>query len=109
VTAKHEAKLKAMLAKAYVQPASHTALAWPVELLYQQRQLVGFLMPKISGYEPIVKVYNPARRKRQYPDFNHNYLYRTATNLAVVIETVHRAGHLMRVQGFRRSFPGVPC
>ncbi|MGB0388265.1 MAG: two-component regulator propeller domain-containing protein [Ardenticatenaceae bacterium] len=93
--AEREAKLKAMLANAPVQPATHTAIAWPMELLYERGQLVGFLMPKISGYDPIMRFYNPALRKKQLPGFDWRYLHRTASNLAVVIETVHEAGHLI--------------
>ena len=93
--AEREAKLKAMLAKVPVQPASHTAIAWPIELLYQRGRLVGFLMPKIDGYSPIFNYYNPVRRKKLAPDAGLRYLHRVASNLAVVVESVYLAGHLV--------------
>ena len=90
-----EAKLKAMLANAPRQPATHTAIAWPIELLYERGRLVGFLMPKIEEYDPIINFYNPSRRKKRHSSFDWRYLHRTASNFAVVIETVHQAGHVV--------------
>ena len=90
-----EAKLKAMLAKVPTQPTTHMALAWPMELLYERKQLVGFLMPKIEGYDRLFNFYNPMLRKKRYPGFDRRYLHRTASNLAIVIETVHQVGHLV--------------
>ena len=88
-------KLKAMLAKVPMQPITHTALAWPTELLYQQGRLAGFLMPKIEGYDSIFNFYHPLRRKKQAPAFDLRYLHRTASNLAIVVEMVHLTGHLI--------------
>ncbi len=93
--AEREAKLKAMLANPPTSPVTHTALAWPTELLYEQGELVGFLMHKIDGYDRIFYFYNPTLRKKQHPGFNRRYLHRTATNLAVAVETVHQAGHVI--------------
>lgn len=90
-----EAKLKAMLAKVPTQPATHTALAWPIDLLYKRRRFVGFLMPKIKGYDGVFNFYNPVLRRKHHSRFDLRYLHRVASNLAIVVDRVHQVGHVV--------------
>lgn len=90
-----EEKLKAMIATPPTQPKTHTAIAWPLDLLYSGKQFVGFLMPKIYGNEPLYYFYNPKKRNQIIPGFNWKYLHRTAFNFVVAAEAVHTKGHLI--------------
>ncbi|MCI5115767.1 MAG: LysM peptidoglycan-binding domain-containing protein [Candidatus Electrothrix sp. AW1] len=90
-----EEKLKAMVANPPKQPKTHTAIAWPLDLLYSGKKFVGFLMPNISGNEPLFYFYNPKKRNEIIPGFNWKYLHRTAFNFVVAAEAVHTKGHLI--------------
>lgn len=94
-TASQEAKLRAMLANPPAQTTGHPAIAWPTELLYHQDQFVGFLMPKVTGSEPIFNLYNPARRRQQQTTFTWRALHRVALNLTTVVKAIHATGHIV--------------
>ena len=93
-TSAHHAKLEAMLANPPTQPSTHTAIAWPLERLYQPVGFIGFLMPRIQGSDTIINYYHPVKRKQRCPQFNWLYLHRTAFNLAVAAEAIHAKGHV---------------
>ncbi|MDM8531316.1 hypothetical protein QUF63_09090 [Anaerolineales bacterium HSG25] len=90
-----ELKLKAMLANPPRQPHQHTAIAWPTDLLYQNDNFIGFLMPKVQGSEPVFNIYNPARRQKQGSQFNRQALHRIAHNLVTVVKAIHAKGHVI--------------
>lgn len=110
-TPERAAKLRAMLLNPPEQPQTHTALAWPTALLYQQDdqlhaitnanadgakgQIVGFLMPKITDRQAIFHVYNPVMRQQLPYPVDLNFLYRTAYNLAVVVSALHAKGYVI--------------
>lgn len=95
VTPQHEAKVAAMLAAPPTQPKTHTAIAWPTDLLYRQGQFVGFLMPKVQGYEPLINSYHPTLRQQSFPHFDWHYLHRIALNLVIAAEAIHVRGHVI--------------
>lgn len=90
-TLQQEAKLKAMVADRYI----NTNIAWPVDLLYEQNQFAGFLMPYVHGSVPIFHFYNPVQRKKEYPSINQKSLYNIALNLASVVDDLHTKGHVV--------------
>ncbi len=94
----NEAKLEAMISNPPQQPATHTAIAWPVDLIYNRGKFAGFFMPNVEGSDLILYFYNPVKRKNLHPNFNCNWrylLYRTALNLAIAVEAIHFKGHVI--------------
>ena len=93
--AKKQAKLTFMAGTADQQLLSY--LAWPQETLHLSRggPVVGFLMPKVAGKEPIHMVYSPAHRRQDHPKAAWDFLLFVARNIAACFETVHRHGHVI--------------
>ncbi len=93
--AKKQAKLAFMAATADQQLLSY--LAWPQETLHPSRggPVVGFLMPKVVGKEPIHMVYSPAHRRQDHPQAAWDFLLFVARNIAACFETVHKHGHII--------------
>lgn len=71
--------------------------AWPTTTLHKSPSgpLVGFLMPKLSGYYPIHTLYSPANRKFSFPKADWAFLVHTARNLASAIAAIHGHGHVV--------------
>jgi DNA-binding helix-hairpin-helix protein with protein kinase domain len=92
---KKQAKLTFMAATADQQLLSY--LAWPQETLHPSRggPVVGFLMPKVAGKEPIHMVYSPAHRRLDHPKASWDFLLFVARNIAACFETVHKHGHVI--------------
>jgi len=92
-TPTREAKLTAMLAHA---PPSSAAVAWPTDLLYQRKQFVGFLMPRVQDSLSIFHVYHPLKRAKLQVTFHWSrFLHHTALNLATVVASIHASGHVI--------------
>jgi len=89
------AKLTLMLENPPADPENsngHVAIAWPIDLLItNQRQGVGFLMPRISGLHTLFSIYNPQSRQKTCPRFTYKYLVRVARNLATAVSALHAA------------------
>ncbi|MDM8549760.1 hypothetical protein QUF72_06775 [Desulfobacterales bacterium HSG2] len=94
-TSQHEAKIAAMIANPPTQPKTHPAVAWPVDLLYQRKRFVGFLMPKVQGSNAIFKCYLPNNRNKASPAFTWRHLHRTALNLSVAVDSIHARGQVI--------------
>lgn len=64
---KKQAKLTFMASTADQQLLSY--VAWPQETLHSTRggPVVGFLMPKVVGKDPVHMVYSPAHRRQDRP------------------------------------------
>ncbi|MGL5083195.1 MAG: helix-hairpin-helix domain-containing protein [Microcoleaceae cyanobacterium] len=74
------------------------AIAWPVDLVRsvdQRRQIVGFLMPRVTQALPIHTFCTPKTRREQKPLFNYLYLNRTARNLAASVADLHGSGYVI--------------
>ena len=71
--------------------------AWPTDVLRAREggPIVGFLMPKIVGYEPVHKVYGPTHRKEHFPHADWRFLVRTAKNLAAAFAVIHKFGYVI--------------
>ena len=71
--------------------------AWPVDVLHTRKggPVVGFLMPQISDYEPVHKVYGPTHRKEHFPHADWRFLVRTAKNLAAAFFVIHKFGYVI--------------
>ncbi len=94
-TLEREAKVAAMVANPPVQPPTHTAIAWPTEMLYTKKIFSGFLMPKVTGSDPIFNFYHPVKRKQLHPDFSWLALHRTARNLAIAVHAIHAKNYVI--------------
>jgi len=90
-----QAKLSFMASTADAQLLNY--VAWPQETLHPSRggPVVGFLMPKVAGKNPIHMVYSPAHRRQDYPDAGWNFLLYVARNIAASFEVVHTHGHII--------------
>jgi DNA-binding helix-hairpin-helix protein with protein kinase domain len=75
----------------------HISIVWPVSLLstVDEQQVIGFLMPRVTGMHPLIACYNPAIRRQQWPLFNYRYLIRTAHNLAAAVRALHARGYVI--------------
>ena len=72
--------------------------AWPTGTLHEKKApaaVVGFLMPKISGYEEIHRLYSPGDRLQIFPDADWRMLATAAMNLAAAFQAVHEHGFLV--------------
>lgn len=92
---KKQAKLSFMASTADAQLLKH--VAWPQETLHpsQRGPVVGFLMPKVAGKDPIHMVYSPAHRRQDYPKAAWDFLLYVARNVAACFGTVHAHGHVV--------------
>lgn len=92
-------KIQAMLANPPENPtaaSNHLALAWPTEILTDNRNnFVGFLMPYIRNKVDLKYVCNPSLRKVTLPRFDWRYLHTTAKNLAWLIHKIHAKDYIL--------------
>ena len=88
-------KLSFMAATADQQLLSY--VAWPQETLHSKYggPVVGFLMPKVAGKDPIHMVYSPAHRRQDHPKATWDFLLFVARNIAASFETLHTHGHVI--------------
>jgi hypothetical protein len=99
-TAGREAKLQAMIARPpddAMRRATppHVSIAWPVDVLYDGRQFVGFVMPHRGSGHDIVELFNPRERARLYSNFDWRYCHTAAANLAQALAALHASGAVM--------------
>ena len=88
-------KLAFMAATADAQLLNY--VAWPQATLHGGRggKVIGFMMPKVSGKEPIHMIYSPAHRLQSYPHCAWDFLLYVARNIASSFATVHEHGHVV--------------
>lgn len=88
-------KLAFMAATAGAQLLNY--VAWPQATLHGGRggKVIGFMMPKVSGKEPIHMIYSPAHRRQRYPHCAWDFLLYVARNIASSFATVHEHGHVV--------------
>ncbi len=95
------AKVRAMLLNKPTDPSTdsqHVSIAWPhgiITLMGCPTEVVGFVMPKVSGMRPMLEFYNPKTRREKCPFFTYSYLIRTARNLAVAVRALHERGYVI--------------
>ncbi|RRA47881.1 helix-hairpin-helix domain-containing protein [Acidipila sp. EB88] len=98
---KRAEKLKAMVdhpPREHATRKGHISICWPERMLFdEQRQCVGFLMPKLdrTTNREMLQFYNPQDRKTNAPNFTWEYLVRAAMNVSIVMETLHNHGYVV--------------
>ena len=92
---KKQAKLTFMTQSADASLLKYTA--WPQETLHKQRSgpVVGFLMGKEIGKDPVHMVYGPKHRRQKMPNMGWDFLLYVARNTAAAFETLHAHGHVL--------------
>jgi len=90
-----QAKLSFMLSAADERLRGY--VSWPTETLHSRAggPVVGFLMPKVAGRDPIHAVYSPAHRRKERPNAAWDFLIFAARNTASAFESVHQNGHVI--------------
>ena len=87
-------KLALMVARPPAMPEG-TAIAWPADVLLQERGgFAGFLMPRADGPR-IFEFYNPVSRRQTAPAFHPGKLHRAGRNLAAAFDALHAAGYVV--------------
>jgi hypothetical protein len=93
------AKLRAMLATPPQDPTrvtlGHVSIAWPVELLFDNSDCVGFLMPAIKSSLTLSTLVIPRLRKQRAAGFNAHYMIQAADNTTRAFENIHKEGHVI--------------
>ena len=71
--------------------------AWPTTTLHVGRNgpVRGFLMPKLTKYDPIHRLYSPGDRKQRFPEVGWAFLVRVAMNVARAFGAIHKRGHVI--------------
>lgn len=71
--------------------------AWPQTTLHSSLNgpVAGFLMPKVTGRDPIHMLYSPAHRRQSRPHAAWDFLLYVARNTAAAFETLHAHGHVL--------------
>lgn len=85
-----ERKLKAMLdmnISVYVD--GKLRLTWPLDILYENGSMVGFVMPKINSKYKIFDVQRVEMAEKIYPNYTWKYAVQFAYNLSVAVKYVH--------------------
>lgn len=92
---KKQAKLRFMAATADDKLLSY--VAWPQATLHLKSggPVAGFLMPKVTGRDPIHEVYSPAHRRQERPKAAWDFLVYVARNTAAAFEVLHSHGHVL--------------
>lgn len=88
-----EQKIGAMLAR----PPATDAVAWPVASLYDGEDFVGYVMKRLplENYQTFSELSAVMSRRRVAATFDLRYAFTTIANLAVAIDSVHQAGHML--------------
>lgn len=85
-----ERKLKAMLdmnISVYVD--GKLRLTWPLDILYENGSMVGFVMPKINSKYKIFDIQRVEMAEKIYPNYTWKYAVQFAYNLSVAVKYVH--------------------
>jgi DNA-binding helix-hairpin-helix protein with protein kinase domain len=71
--------------------------AWPTSALHQGKKgyVCGFIMPRVTGFEPIHKLYSPAHRKQFFQKADWAFLVNSARNVSAVFEAMHARSHVV--------------
>jgi DNA-binding helix-hairpin-helix protein with protein kinase domain len=68
--------------------------AWPHFLLTNSPggEVTGFVMPRLTGFQPIQHLYNPGQRRKFFPRADWQSLLSVARNTATVFDEIHKLG-----------------
>jgi DNA-binding helix-hairpin-helix protein with protein kinase domain len=72
-------------------------VAWPQDTLHAWAggEVIGFLMPKVTGRSPVHNIYNPGNRLKDHPKAAWDFLLFIARNIAASFEVIHSRGHVI--------------
>jgi len=90
-----QAKLRFMASHGNQTLAQYAA--WPQSILQDANTgaIAGFLMPKVTGRDPVHMLYSPAHRKQERPGVAWDFLLFSARNTAAAFEVLHTNGHIL--------------
>lgn len=84
-----------MMAKAHNEYLIRIS-AWPTDTIHNRDgSIIGFIMQRLSNYEPIHKLYSPTHRKQVFPKANWAYLVNVAKNLSAAFSVIHTTGQVI--------------
>jgi len=83
-------KLRTMVAMGNAQTLNYAA--WPVDIVRDNGNVVGFVMKKLDNYMPLHMLFSPMDRKKNFPDKGYNFLVHVARNLATAFYALHSQG-----------------
>jgi DNA-binding helix-hairpin-helix protein with protein kinase domain len=74
-----------------------TLAAWPSDVLLERPggQVMGFVMPRVSGGKPVHQLYGPRSRLVEFPSADWRFLVHAASNIARAVVVVHEHGHVI--------------
>jgi DNA-binding helix-hairpin-helix protein with protein kinase domain len=52
----------------------------------------GFVMRLVTDHKPLFELYSPGARKQNFPKADYRFLVRAASNIAVAVAQIHKAG-----------------
>ncbi len=78
-----------------IQTLKHVSITWPTDLIYEQSQVIGYVMPKLGRSDELYRLIQPQQRKKYHPAMNHQYIYRAASNLARAVDALHAKGYVV--------------
>jgi DNA-binding helix-hairpin-helix protein with protein kinase domain len=89
--ARQSAKLSHMVGRS--SPELLRIAAWPTATLHERQggPLLGFLMPKMEGFEELHSLYNVKSRRTSFPKADWHFLVHAAMNCAAAFDSMHRA------------------
>jgi len=88
-------KVALMMADEPAVDAASAALAWPRDLLADERgRFVGFLMERAAGPR-LFELYNPSTRRHAAPRGDYTLLHRVGANVAAAFEALHARGYVI--------------
>ncbi|MBJ7898405.1 MAG: SUMF1/EgtB/PvdO family nonheme iron enzyme [Cyanobacteria bacterium RI_101] len=92
-------KLEAMVLNAPSDPNAHQghiSFAWPDAILEESGgDVVGFLMPEVTGGEELIKLCTFKARQLHKIPTNWYFLHVTARNIAGIIQAIHDKGYVL--------------
>ena len=93
------AKLEVMITHQPDDPnkhLNHYSFAFPQSLIKDnQGNLIGFLMPQITGGIELINIYNPKIRKSKKLEVDWHFLHYVALNIASIMAAIHREGYII--------------
>lgn len=95
VTPEKQKKLVGMVQKC--DSSLRQIAAWPLGSLHLGRggPVCGFVMPRVSGFLAIHKLYGPSHRKQFFPHADWAFLVNAARNVAAAFDVIHAHGHVV--------------
>jgi len=106
----HGRKLAVMCANPPIERTEveeDSPLAWPVDTLHsadRKRRVIGYLMPKMKGMDPIINVYSLQSRLKDRPKFTYEHLLRTGQSLARAVSAVHASNYIIGDLNYTNAF-----